>query len=305
MKALPNILEIPEQALDRAVVLFEKDYTSEALSFIDNHHRIINYWAEGVDLMPPAYEDSKRRKYSFFDLVWLRVVKELRDFGMEKEKIAVLKGELLSPPDHKGMLKLLKGHRKEIEEVLSKSYGVGSDKVKRLLEEYLSRHLEVQTLSFSLLALYIIHALTVRGEVRLLVSRTGNHHPYYSLSQGSASVTAELSDIYQSSHVSISLKEIISYFVSMPYVKDTVKQTVLSEKEWKLIELVRSSSPKSIKVHFDDSSGITMLEITRKKKVSLEARLTEIIVKGGYERIELITQDGNPVYYESTEKIKL
>jgi hypothetical protein len=80
---------------------------------------------------------------------------------------------------------------------------------------------------------------------------------------------------------------------------------VLSEKEWKLIELVRSSSPKSIKVHFDDSSGITMVEITRKKKVSIEARLTEIIVKGGYERIELITQDGKPVYFESTEKIKL
>lgn len=305
MTTTTDLAYVDAETLDRVAVLFEKDYSSEALCFIQNHHRIINYWGEGVDLMPPAYEDSKRRRFSFFDLVWLRVVKELRDFGMEKEKIAVLKSELLSPPDHKGMLKVLKGHRKEIEEVLAKSYGVGSGKVKALLEVYLSRQLEVQALSYSMLALYIIHALTVGGEVRILVNKTGNHHGYYSQSQGSASVTAELSDIYAGSHISISLKEIISFFVSMPYVKDEVKQSVLSQKEWKLIQLVRSSSPKSIKVHFDDSSGMTMVEITRKKKVSIEARLTEIIVKGGYEKIELITQDGKPVYFESTEKIKL
>lgn len=274
------------------------------MSFIQNHHRTLNYWAAGeVDLLPPLAEGEKRRRYSFFDLVWLGVVKQLRDFGVEKEAIGVLKGELLTPPDHRGMLKQLKTHRKELEQLLVKDYGVGSETFKEMLAFYVERQAEIQSLAYSSLALYILQAVTAGIDVRILINKEGRHHALQVSEQGAS--LQGLSDIYQRAHLSLSLREVIAFFVALPTINDTVKQKVLSEKEWRLIELVRTTAPKAVKVHFNDQEEITLVEMTKKKKVSIEARLTEIIAKGGYERIEIVTQEGKPVYLESTQKIKL
>lgn len=301
---LKHIENLPEERWDELAVLFQKEYSSEALSFIQNHHRTLNYWAAGeVDLLPPLAEGEKRRRYSFFDLVWLGVVKELRDFGMEKEAIGVLKGELLTPPDHKGILKQLKTHRKEMEQLLVKDYGVGSDTFREMLEFYVGRQTEIQSLAYSSLALSIMQVVTAGIDVRILINKEGHHHALQVSEQGAS--LQGLSDIYQRAHLSLSLKEVIAFFVALPQVSDTVKQKLLSEKEWQLIELVRKSALKSVKVHFNDQKEITLVEMTRKKKVSVEARLTEIIAKGGYEKIEIVTQDGKPVYLESTRKIRL
>src|SRR5438105_9744075 len=113
---MDNLIKLSEEEMsDLASLLFQKDYTSDAFSFIENHRRILNYWASDINLLPFEGEEGKRRKFSFFDLVWLHIVKELRDFGMEKDKIAVLKKELLTPENHEKNVQELKKNRKELE----------------------------------------------------------------------------------------------------------------------------------------------------------------------------------------------
>ncbi|RYY43365.1 MAG: hypothetical protein EOO06_19795 [Chitinophagaceae bacterium] len=296
----PLLSEIDIQSL---APLFLKDYSQEVMSFLSNYHRILNYWGEGVDILPLQLEEGKRRRFSFFDLVWLGIVRELRDFGMEKEKIAVLKSELLSPPDHKEVVKQLKQYRKEAEEILSKDYGVGSDQIRAVLDEYLSRQQDVQELSFSSLSIYIYYVVNGKSDVQLLIGKDGRHRlSSPDLPHLEAAYGAEPSS---GSYICISIKEVMHFFVTLPQVKDEVKRQLFSDKEWQLLELSRKPELTSIKVSYNGDGEMKMLELTKKKKVSAEARLTEVLLKGGYERIEIQTQDGKPIFYTSTEKIKL
>jgi hypothetical protein len=223
---------------------------------------------------------------------------------VEKEKIAVLKGELLSPPDHKEIAKQLRQSRKQVEEVLSKNYGVGTDQIRPILDEYLSKQLQVQKQSFSLLSIYIYYVVGRKSDVQLLIGKDGRHQfysPDFAFSEMKDGVKLSIG-----SHISISLKEVIHFFLTLPVVKDEVKQQLLTSKEWQLIELSRKRELTSIKVSYNGEGEMKLLELTQKKKVSVEARLTEVLLKGGYERIEIHTNgEGSPISYTSTEKIKL
>lgn len=223
---------------------------------------------------------------------------------MEKEKIAVLKGELLSPPDHREVTKLLKQYRKEAEEILSKDYGVGTGQIRAVLDEYLSRQQDVQELSFSSLSIYIYYVVNRKSDVQLLIGKDGRHRlsspdlPHLSAKYGEGPSLG--------SHISISLNEVIHFFVTLPQVKDEVKKQLLSEKEWQLIEHSRKPNLSSVKVIYTGEGDMKTVEITQKKKVSVEARLTEVLLKGGYEKVEIHTNgEGSPISYSSTEKIKL
>jgi len=302
---LPHAFDLSEEKLESLSLLFQKDYTTDAFSFIQNHHRIINYWGDGVNLLPPAYEEGKRRRFSFFDLIWLGIVRELREFGMEKEKIAVLKEELLNPPPHSDLIKMYRTHQKEMEALFKKSSGISTEELRGVMEIYMTRQSDIQRLAHSLLCVYLVYTLGFGTDVRILVSKTGTHLPFYEGAGGDISFMKENNTVYQSSHLSISLRDVISFFAAMPYVKDEVKQHVLSETEWQLIEIIRDRKPREVKVKFNSEEQMTLVEVTKRKKVSVEARLTEILVKGAYETIEVVTQDGRVEYVESRERIKL
>lgn len=54
-------------------------------------YRTINSWSEAGLLLGENERDNGWRKFSFLDLLWLEVIKELRAVGFGLEKIAVLK----------------------------------------------------------------------------------------------------------------------------------------------------------------------------------------------------------------------
>ena len=84
-----------------------------------------------------------------------------------------------------------------------------------------------------------------------------------------------------------------------------MKKQLLSEKEWQLIEYSGKPELTTIKVTYNGEGDMKLVELTKKKKVSVEARLTEVLLKGGYERIEIHTNGDTPISFTSTEKIKL
>jgi len=295
-----QLFTVSEPELEALVPLFIKDHTHEALSYIRNHHRVLNYWGEGVNLLPPQ-EDStgKRYRFSFFDLVWLGIVKELRDYGMEKEKIAVLKEELFSPVDHKGHLRTIREHQKEVEVMLAKSYGVATSVIRELLEQYAKKQEQTRTLGFTYLTTYLYYIIGRKQPVRLLVSKEGHHRP--ALLQADGTWLVEEEGSFSTSYISITLSEIMHFFAAQSFVTDTVKQTLVSPQEWQLIEACRKEGLKSITVHFKDGR-LQKLESTRRKKIVLEARLTELLLKGGYENLTISTENGQIVYAEQTTK---
>jgi hypothetical protein len=274
-------LIIPDDAFARLAPLFTKDYSQDAMSFIKNHHRVLHYWSEGVDIR-------------------LGIVRELREYGMEKEKILVLKGELFSPVDHKAALCELKQNRKETEAQLAKLYGVATSIVKPILDEYFRKGAELQALGYSNLSIYLYNVLGTRLPYSLWVNKEGKHRLVFQNKDGVPLMGDEGGPL-EASYIMISLNAIVGFFAGLEMINDTIRQTLLSPQEWQLIEETRAEGLKSLTVKFKEGKMLT-LESTRRKKIRLEARLLEVLLKGGYENLTIVTEKGQIVYAEQTVK---
>ena len=72
------------------------------VSDTEENYRTINYWDEQGLLIGQREKVDSWRKFSILDLVWIRILKRLKNFGVEGEKILQLKKSLLSLKDTKG-----------------------------------------------------------------------------------------------------------------------------------------------------------------------------------------------------------
>jgi DNA-binding transcriptional MerR regulator len=75
-------------------VIREKRYT---VKDSDISYRVINHW-DDKGLLPDGVQvdEEKWRKFSFIEIVWLEIIKELRSFGLSLECIVKIKDQTLS-----------------------------------------------------------------------------------------------------------------------------------------------------------------------------------------------------------------
>jgi DNA-binding transcriptional MerR regulator len=303
---LPASIDLSSTQLEElGELLFRKDYTSEALDFIQNTARTLNYWGsdEERNLLPPYSGTDKRRKYSFADLVWLGLVKELRDFGLEKDAIYTFKGELFGVPDYQKLNQQITRHRKEVEKVLAQHYGTSVTEIKQMLDQFSERQEAIKKLQFTRLYNYLFYYFSKKAPFHLLVNKEGRHYPFY---QSDFAINLESEDFLQffnHSHLSIALSDIIASFLTSSLVKDELKQRFFTAKEWKLIELIRSERPDAVTI-VDIDGKEEKIAVSKQVYVTLEHRLSELITKGAYETIVIKTQNGKPVSCKRTKLTK-
>jgi DNA-binding transcriptional MerR regulator len=293
-------LLLSDEKLNALVPFFTKDYGQEAFSFVKNHQRLLNYWSEGINLLPPQESEGKRRKFSFFDLVWLGIVLELRSYGMEKETIAVLKDELFAPYDYSEMLKMMKLKRQELEEAMRTTLKLTEVGARHMVDTILEKQGELQKSGFSMLALYVNYVIGKETPLKLLVSKEG-HHKVLPMDVAESELPPVEEGAYANSYLTLSLDGIMRFYAALPLVTQSVKKAFLTEREQQLIEEVRREGVKSLTIRFQDGK-MEQVESTTKKKVSIEARLTEVLIKGGYENLNIITENGCIVSVEQTQK---
>lgn len=293
-----------EGYLNLGQIIYQRDYTADALSFLANHSRILNYWGDGEYDLLPENTTSGRRKFSFLDLIWLGIVKELRDFGLEKENIYTLKKELLDTSDSVELVKLLHTNRQEVEQSLREQLGANTLQVKAIVEELLQKQHSLSELNFNRLYHLAMTALVKKEPVYLLVNKEGSHCPLVEKSFTGLLSVPSFTNFFRSPHLSICLNHIISFFLSKDYIKDNLKQSLFSKQEWQIIELIRKERPQSVTIYFNDGGEPESFEVTKKVYVALEARLSEIMARGGYEKLEVVTQNGKPIYAKKTKKMK-
>lgn len=287
------------------LLLFQKDYSSEALSFIQNHARTLNYWAEGQhNLLPLSDEAQKRRRYSFMDLVWLGIVNELREMGMEKEKISVLKEELYIANTTQKFVDRLHKDKKATAALLTEHLGFNPLQAQAMLEKVLALQDQLEDLQLTPLYEYVNWALIRKTPLYLLVNNNGQHYIFYE--EDLSSLQKEpLKSFFRNPHRCILLNAVVGHFVASSHIKDDIKEKVFSTQEWRLIELIRKEKPQSVTIDYGKEGEVEAITITKQVHIQLEARLSEIMAKGGYEKIEVKTQNGKIATAKKSVKHKL
>ncbi|WP_121353409.1 MerR family transcriptional regulator [Flavisolibacter nicotianae] len=305
MQKVPKI-DLPdpdEKVVEIAWILTQKDYTSEALAYINNHSRTLNYWSEGEESLLPE-ENPGHHRFSFHDLVWLGLVKEFRDLGVSKRQLFKLKQDLLAKTDAEFLYQKLQENRSAMEAVLLQS-GVAPDGVKALIDFTLQNKRSFTEYQATYLLSLINSALYLKRSLFVLLNKEGEMHLLLENEfKNGLQNDQEFLDFFKSPHLSVHLNSVIGFFLSKDYIQDSLKEAVFSKDEWKIIQTIRNEKPDAITVKFSGDGHVEHMEVTKKKKVQLEARLSEIIAAGSYETITIVTQNGKPVSVKKQKKIK-
>jgi hypothetical protein len=84
----------------------------------------------------------------------------------------------------------------------------------------------------------------------------------------------------------------------------TLKYHLLNDYELQILSLVQLNKFDSIKILFKNGEPF-ILEATENIKVSKDARISDILLKKGYQSIEIKTEEGQIQYSPKTTKIVL
>lgn len=274
--------------------------------------RTMNNWMNlGLLLNKDRVENSTYR-FSFVELIWLNIVRELREYGFSLEKIKKVKEVLLTPLDYMEYYSNLPVEdRKKIIKTLNK-LPIKDEKIKKQYIESFEMGIneltsKKETFYFNILSAAIQNFLLIREDVKILVDIEGRAIPFFESDKDNPAYERifEQSGFDRESYITISMNKFYRKFVQNKNYFNFVKENqMLNENEIHILNLMREGKAKSITIRFKDEKPY-MLEITRGKKIEAETRLSEVLVSGGYQDISLKTENGNIVVTNIVTKERL
>jgi len=276
--------------------------------------RILNNW-KNLGLMSNRLRiENSTYRFSFVELIWINIIKELREFGFSLPKIRLVRETLLISIDYSEYLRSLTV--KEKSRLLKKlnTLRIRDEESKKQFIETMrqdlddtEKQMQTEPVYTNILSILINEFILYREEVKLLIDVNGVVIPV-SESEKDNPLFEKLMDdtgFDRESYMTISMLKFFRRFIlNKEYFQFVRENRILNENETHILSLLREGMAKSITIRFRDQKPY-LIEVTREKKIHAEARLSEILIRGGYQDISMKTENGNIVITNVTSKIKL
>jgi len=280
-----------------------------ALKDISISTRVMNHW-DAKGLIP----DSSRNKggpytFNFIELIWLHIVKELREYGYPLENIKEVSFYLTTPFDISEQYRALSDDEKEKIKNKVENIQLNNEDEKQKLVDSIKKELNdpnvgTEYFQTNILSLLINEFLFYRNDVRILIDQKGNVVPYtdeFIKHKDFGNIMKEV-NFDNESYINISLLKFFRKFtMNKKYFSFLQDNNILNENEAHILSLIREGKAKTITIKFKDHKPY-MLETTKEKKIQAETRITEILLNRGYQDISIRTENGNISYSNITTK---
>lgn len=286
------------RASDMGTMFIEKEYPNDTVDFLRNKARTINYYkSEG--LLP---ERAKKSNFSFVELVWLRIVFQLREIGVTNDLIRKLKQRAFEPFEEAEFAEMVKSgessfsnhlagllamvpedQRMDLKVQLEKAYKEG-----RMVRELMQN-------KFIVFLMYLVDR-KVPGEIHLYMDGTVE---FNTINPDSLPAFYFVHKTY----VSISVIEILSYYLSKDFISAALKDIYFTDDEKLILQTVRNEKCESIKINYRDQQ-IDLIELEKDIKIDKAKRISEVFLANAYEEVNMKTQNGQIVSSKKTTKIK-
>ena len=302
--------KIAEFNIDNLFEEIEKDLFSEefTLKNLGNNNvtaRHLQYWSDN-DLLPESKrKQDENHKFNFVELIWIKIIYELRVLGFNINKIKIVKDTLLkkkSLPEHLGLT--------DASSMAECFYKIFKDKLKITDKEKFIKSFQPHDTSntkhlkkISVLHFLILFFIDQRENSKLIILNEGETFPLVSDSVHTNPALMEL--LEKETYISVPLFKLISDFIEDEKNYSFIsKAQILNNNELKILFLLRNGKFDSMTIHFKKGDPF-LIEPKKKMQLSKDIKLSEILLKRGYEKIEIVTQDGNITYSPKTTKIFL
>jgi DNA-binding transcriptional MerR regulator len=273
--------------------------------------RVFNHWVKEGIVDVTASNTRVVHTFNLVELIWLKLIKRLRDFGYPIEKLKILKDFLITPYDFGSLLKnLTKAEKVKFLKRIDKAFlkdDSEKQKLKKTVEiEFESIRENDPSLKICFMFMIITEFLLYRRDVRLLIDLNAK----FVIDTGDVdnfNLENEMKQIEfdGESYLNISLISLFRSIVmdekNIKYIKEN---RLLNENELHILSLLREGKAKSITIKFKNQKP-NIIEVTQEQKIYAEARLSEVMLNRGYQDIIIKTENGNIAVTNITTKKKL
>lgn len=258
--------------------------------------RSLNHWANYFNLNP---ENIPRKKYSFIDFVFLKMVGELRSVHVGLNLIASLKDNLFAPIQIKGLLSKLQQATTYIEGLkLTKEQ---KEQLLHLISTPEYKNIS-EKVSFTLLHFIIVESIVKKLPLSIAVFTDASFIVLDKSKEKFYTETDKTKLLFEA-HVVVSISALLKKFLLSDLSNFVVPEIgLLSDKENQLFAFIKSGDYESITIHFKDKK---MKALELKKNENIKERLIDILDKGAYGEITVKKHKGEIVKIENRTKIIL
>ncbi len=255
--------------------------------------RVLNWWFKEHLI---ESKESKVRRFTFTEFVWIRIIEQLRIVGCSFQIIKAFRQYLLAPIEAKGVLDNLKKFRHLIDDLKL------TPKQREQLLGYMEAKEPAQEREIHILHLLIMEAIIKRLPLSIAIFTNGSY-VIIDKSKEHLYTDSDREKLAYEPYAVVSIAMILREFLVSDLSGFVLPTTqLLSYPENKLFEVIHSGDYESITIHFKDKKPKS-LEL--KKSEDIKRKIVDILAKGEFGEIVVKKHKGVIAKIENTEKIHL
>lgn len=294
---------------DDSYILFEESLKVKNFTIKDVGvtNREITNWDKN-DLLFDQYNIGTWRKFNLIGYVWIKIVKQLRTFGLPISCIKQVKNQLfisdyIFSNEPKNNLDSNEPFFFSLEDIRKQN----SDLMNKFLSSDVGREF-AKHIGINLLQLLVREVATIKSDYSLKINVKGELIPYCDLWKAELEKHDGASKILRESHLSISISEILADFVSKSDIKMLgAELQLISSEEEKLLTVLRNNKGlKKAVLKYSTDGSVDLIETTYNitDRLALENDLYKLQRQYHHCNI-LFKTEKNIVYIELTKKHKI
>lgn len=208
-------------------------------------YRNINHWdSMGLIRCSRREDGAGDRKFSFMDLFWVKIVEELRAFGVPVPFIKSITDDIYSPVPFNEILDSVL----QVPELFDRFEIENKQEFMDTIQSDEFKNFDFSELKFSFLHLFIVDAIVSREPAALIVFKNGEWCPY-NPTRAQWYPEELLNKVNYSSHINISLIDIAFQFLGSETASRFLRDfKLLSPKEQNLLNIIDSGNYKKVTV---------------------------------------------------------
>jgi DNA-binding transcriptional MerR regulator len=266
--------------------------------------RNLNYYkTQGLFFSETKFEKHDHIKFNFTEYVWFNLILDLRKFDIGLNTIRNIRELLESSFPMEEFLSVIGFSEKFISKL--------PDNVREEYMEIMHSDIDLKEVEkevpVNLLSFILVEIIVKRKNAALLVNSEGDFFPFSFEDYDELCKDEPFAQFIEQTYVSVSITEIIKGFITnfdLSIYSDRLM--LLTEREAQIIKILRDEKLESLTVHLDDKKTIHLIETKESyNKLDKESRLLDLMIKNGYQTLEIKTQDGRIVYCKNIKKIAM
>ncbi len=235
---------------------------------------------------------------------YLNIILDLKSFGLNKTRLHKVKSYLFDKVSIKEELGLeTDSLTKSLTETINSYDFIDLEIKNSLLKKIESGEFakELEDKDVSVLFLNIFKLISVSHDIYLMIDVNLDAMFVDEMELSNQ----DLFDLAKDSRIIIPLKQYLIKFVSAYHNHDFISRArILSDRDIMFLEKMKSTDIDSITIKFHKGEPNTM-EVRKQAKININARISDILICGGYEDVILKTKEGNVYYSQLVTKTKL